>query len=412
LHDPEDRVIRYNTTVDLADPVSNLQKNLDARKATLDFEPAHGYLISLLSNLNVPVSSQALVFSKTSSQAQWTSPRTPRALYFSDNVYIGWAPGADRIDISDVDPRKGPVFYTLDQHQSSTPRMVRRTECMQCHIGLKTLNVPGYVLRSTFVTPSGYPVAQVSTFGTGQESPLNSRWGGWYVTGAVSESHMGNLLVPDGERQENLARSDRAKLISIHPQFDTSRYLSPKSDVVALLVLTHQVKMHNLLTRAGYETRYALDEEVAAKTVSLSRDVSDATRRRITNAAEPLLEYMLFRNEAPLESAITPNSEFAERFQQGGPRDSKRRSLRELDLRHRLLRYPCSYLIYSEAFDALPSQLKDYLWQRLFEILSGRDHNEPYAAMSQQDREAVFEILRDTKPEFDAWLRINSHGRG
>ena len=95
-------------------------------------------------------------------------------------------------------------------------------------------------------------------------------------------------------------------------------------------------------------------------------------------------------------------------FQSAGPYDSKGRSLRELDLRGRLLKYSCSFLIYSPAFDALPSAMKNYLWGRLAQVLSAKDHTRAYAAMSALDRQNVFEILRDTKPEFAAWLQEQS----
>jgi hypothetical protein len=119
-----------------------------------------------------------------------------------------------------------------------------------------------------------------------------------------------------------------------------------------------------------------------------------------------LLEYMLFRNEAPLNGPVSGTSAFAVEFANSGPGDSKGRSLRQLDLQKRLLRYPCSFLVYSSGFDALPREMKEYLWARLAEILGGRDQGANYAGMSREDRQAVFEILRDTKPEFAAWLKL------
>jgi hypothetical protein len=62
-------------------------------------------------------------------------------------------------------------------------------------------------------------------------------------------------------------------------------------------------------------------------------------------------------------------------------------------------------LIYSTAFDALPQEMKTYLWRRLQEILTGQDRSTTYATMTQQDRQAVLEILIETKPEFAAWVR-------
>src|SRR5262245_34732679 len=51
-----------------SDPVEELQKKLNSGLAKLEFEGERGYLASLLKNLDVPISSQTLVFSKTSLQ--------------------------------------------------------------------------------------------------------------------------------------------------------------------------------------------------------------------------------------------------------------------------------------------------------------------------------------------------------
>jgi hypothetical protein len=194
-------------------------------------------------------------------------------------------------------------------------------------------------------------------------------------------------------------------VIDLRRRFDSDRYLSPHSDIVALLVLEHEVRLHNLITHANYETRLALAE---SPHLASSTQKDDWPQARIRLAGEMLLEYLLFRNEAPLKGPVKGTSNFATEFETNGPRDSKGRSLRQLDLKTRLLRYPCSFLVYSEGFDALPNEMKNYLWQRLDEILSGRDRSPTYAGMTDEDRQAVLEILRDTKPEFKQWLRRES----
>jgi hypothetical protein len=156
--------------------------------------------------------------------------------------------------------------------------------------------------------------------------------------------------------------------------------------------------MHNLLTQANYETRLALAQG------GQSAAPSDESRARIEQAGERLLEYMLFRREALLDGPVQGSTHFAAEFACGGPRDSHGRSLRELQLKTRLFRYPCSYLVYSPAFDGLPQEMRNYLWMRLEQILTGREPNEPYASMAASDRTAVLQILSDTKPEFKAWL--------
>ena len=387
LHEAEDRIIHYNEPNHLADPVACLRARLEGRKEKLRFEPARGYLASLLRALRIPVSSQTLVFSKTSLQSELVGPRTPRAVYFNDSVYVSWVPGGSTIDITSTDPEKGPVFYTLDQQAPVQPRFARGEQCFQCHLAPETLNVPGPLVRSMIVAPDGRPLSQVDDFITGDGSRLKDRWGGWYVTATqASFEHLGNSFANQPH--------PTGALPSLRGRIDTSRYLSPGSDIVALLVLTHQMKMQNLITRANYETRFALSQESSPAMIN----------QRIARVAEPLLQYLLFRNETHLAGPVRGGSPFAGDFQKSGPWDSKHRSLRQLDLETRLMRYPCSYLIYSPAIDALPVQLKTYLWRRLFEILSGEDKSKPYAAMSADDRLAVLEILRDTKPEFAATL--------
>lgn len=381
----DDPVIHY-ASGDLKDPVTALQKKLDLGQAELRFDRELGWLPSVLKLLNVPVSSQSLVFSKTSFQLQRISPQTPRALYFNDEVYLGYVPDGEVMEISAVDPEKGAVFFTLDQSGKTSPRFVRRDECLQCHQSPKTLGVPGHLVRSVYTAPDGYPVFQAGGFVTDHRSPMKERWGGWYVTGRHGgDLHMGNSFLRGGDPQAFDLKAG-SNVTALSSRFDTDRYLSPHSDIVALMVLEHQTRMHNLMTRVSYETRLALEQQ-ASMNHALGRphgEWSDSTRRRIYGSADVLLQYMLFRDEAPVRDPVQGTSGFAAEFQKGGPRDSKGRSLRELDLKTRLLRYPCSYLIYSEAFDGLPREVKTYLYRRLAAELTG----------------PVREILLDTKPEF------------
>src|SRR5262245_5531102 len=69
--------IRYSDT-EPANVVSRLEERLASGKAQLEHEPHFGYLRSVLRELDVPVSSQMLVFSKTSLQRHRISPSTPR----------------------------------------------------------------------------------------------------------------------------------------------------------------------------------------------------------------------------------------------------------------------------------------------------------------------------------------------
>lgn len=395
--DPVERVIHYYAPAGFADPVTRLQQRLNCGQVGLKFERKGGYLRSLLKELRVPVSSQGLVFSKTSSQADHTSPRTPRAVYFNNEVYVAWVPEGRLIDLTAVDPQRGPIFYTLEQKPGGPPKFIRRDECLRCHLGPKTVNVPGLLVRSAWTAGDGRALAEVEDFVSGHNSPLEARWGGWYVSGTHDGArHLGNTFATNAARPERTDFPAGGNVTDLRRRFDSARYLSRHSDIVALMVLEHQVRMQNLLTRANHETRYALDAAANAG--------SDPAwpRQRIGLAGELLLEYMLFRNEAALKGPVKGTSGFAANFQRGGPRTKDGRSLRQLDLQTRLFRYPCSFLIYSESFDALPAEMKTYLWRRLGEILRGEDPKPAYATMSAADRQALREILLATKPEFAA----------
>ncbi|MEO8368761.1 MAG: hypothetical protein ABI806_06150 [Candidatus Solibacter sp.] len=408
---PQDHTAIQYHTAPVMDRVAGLQSQLREGKAKLDFKGQQGFLQAVLKALDVPVSSQVLVYSKTSFQAPRISPRAARALYFTDDVFIGWVPGGDVLEIASVDPRQGVIFYTMDQDPDLKPRVDRRDECLQCHASGGTLGVPGLVVRSVFVERSGMPVFNAGGFVTDHRSPLSQRWGGWYVTGTHgAQRHMGNVIVEDRDHPDQLDREKGANVTDLKYRLDTGNYLAPSSDLVALMVLEHQTRMTNLLTRVGWETRLALSDQKAMNQALKQPDdqISDSGRRRIDNAAEALLKYMLFSDEALLEAPVKGNSAFAEEFEARGPRDHANRSLRKFDLTRRMFRYPCSFLIYSEAFDGLPIMVRDRIYRRLWEVLSGADQTPAYARLTAADRKAIYEILLDTKRDLPEYWRVAS----
>jgi ABC-type transporter Mla MlaB component len=126
----------------------------------------------------------------------------------------------------------------------------------------------------------------------------------------------------------------------------------------------------------------------------------------LRNISEAFLKYLLFTEEAPMADPIRGLSDFTREFAAQGPRDQRGRSLREFDLRTRLFKYPCSYLIYSSAFDNLPPRMKEVLFRRLWEILSGGDSSPEFQRMPALSKRAILEILVDTKPGLpDYWKK-------
>ena len=402
-------VIRYQSTPP-NDLVARFQRRLDQGAAKLTFQEPQGYLLSVLQQLNVPLSSQTLVFSKTSSQQPLIGPATPRALYFNDSVYVGWVRGGAVVELAAVDPSQGTMFYTLEQRHVAQPRFVRREECLQCHASPKTLGVPGLLVRSVFPTADGVPQLQVDSFVTDHSSPLKERWGGWYVTGTHgNQRHMGNVWINDKEHPDRLDPEIGANVTSLKGRFDVAAYLTPHSDLVALMILAHQTRLHDLISRVNWETRLALNQQASMnKALGVPADTwSDSTRHRINDAVETLLRYMLFTNETRLEAPLRGTSGFTKEFAAVGPKDNAGRSLRDLDLNRRMFRYPCSFLIYSEAFDALPKPARDRFYHRLWDVLTGRDTDSAFATLTRSDRIAILSILRHTKGDLPSYWQAS-----
>lgn len=392
--------------------VARLQERIDRGEAKLEFDASHGYLRSVLEQLEIPISSQGLVFTKTSFQRDRISPATPRAIYFGDDSYIGWVQQGEVLEVSTIDPQKGAIFYVLPQRPEDRPQFRRQThECLQCHESGMSQQVPGHFVRSVYPDSRGQPILSAGTFVTRDTSPLRERWGGWYVTGMHgNQRHMGNLTVTDRSaafRPEEVDLEPGANLTTLSGRCYTKPYLSPHSDIVGLMVLEHQTQTHNFLTRANHQTRIALRDEKSLNR-ALGRDENeqlDSTKSRIKSVGEPLVRQLLFSEEADLSDRVVGTSEFAREFSERGPRDSRGRGLRDLDLERRLFRYPLSYLIYSETFDAEPEPLKAYVYRRLWEILRGEDTTGKFAHLSAEDRQAIIEILRETKADLPEYWK-------
>jgi hypothetical protein len=412
-----DPPINYRSD-DLHDPVAKLEQELEKGTARLKYDREHGYLPSVLALLQVPVSSQTLVFSKTSFQYPKISPEHPRALYYNDDVYVGSVHDGKAVEIVSFDPMQGAIFYLLDEHESDEPRFQRaELDCTQCHIAAGTRGVPGVLLRSIYATNAGTQVPGTRSFITDQESPFSERWGGWYVTGAIpsmanaavltdktnvaSQTSGGSSVSVTAGIAQSSTSASATDLSPLPQRFDASTYLTGSSDVVAHLVLAHQTQMHNLITLTNYKTRQALYAVVSRDKggeAAVDAPMPDGLRQQFERPAEALLRYLLFANETSLAGVDLKPSPFARDFQARALRDAKGRSLRDFDLHTRIFRYPCSYLIYSDAFDSLPQPAKGYVYHRLLQILSGQDQSPNFARLTSADRQAVLEILLATKP--------------
>jgi hypothetical protein len=398
LGSAEDPAIAYSTAP-LNNAVSKVNDRLRDGSAQLTFEGRSGYLRSALAALEIPIDSQALVFSQTSFQRKRISETNPRALFYNDRVALGWVRDAEIIEVAAQDEKEGMVFYTLDQRPVDRPEFKRVLTCLACHMAGDTLGVPGMLMFSTTTAP-GARVAARSVM-TDHRNPIAERWGGWYVTGSSgSVKHRGN------ESETMAGRSER-ELSSVNGLFDGDGYPSMSSDIASLLVLSHQIHMTNLLTRAGWEGR-AADPMLHAPFVAAPEE-DRRIAQMMSGVATEVVDYLLFVDEARLgdrDDRIQGSSGFVRRFSETGPRDGRGRSLHELDLTRRLMKYPCSYLIYSAAFDTLPASARDPIYRRMWEVLSGQERGERYrSALSLADRQAIVEILRDTKKDLPAYFQ-------
>ena len=379
--------------------VVDVNARIDAGEVELRWAGRSGYLRSALDALELPIESQVLAFSPTSFQAEFLGFDNPRALYVADEVALGWVRGADVMEIAAFDRQQGSVFYTLAQTPDETPRFERRENCLACHLSWDTLGVPGLQVLSMFPMPKD-PRAYANGHVVDHRSRLDDRWGGWYVTGTHGNSaHMGNVEVVDVDDPQATFGVVPPVIDSMEGLIDLEGYQTPYSDIVALLVLDHQTHMTNLITRIGWEARRV--ELRAAQVVEADRDRATDDGRFdeiVDEAAVELVDYLLFVDEAPLPAGISGQSGFAGMFVARGPHDSQGRTLREVSLDGRLFRYPCSYMIYTSAFDALPEIALDAIYRRMWAILSGRVTEFPYDRLTLADRQAIVEILRDTKP--------------
>jgi hypothetical protein len=392
----DDPAIKYSTAR-LDNIVEDVNRKLDAGALRLTFDGRGGFLRTALEALQIPADSQLLVFSRASLQGKLIDEQSPRSLYFNDRVAVGWVRDAPLLEIAAHDESAGVVFYTIDQRKDDVaPRFTRAFQCLGCHRAGDTFGVPGFLMfsttRPTPLQTSGVPQPIDHT------DPLSRRFGGWFVTGSAGPvTHMGNeAAAVDGRATRELA--------SVNGLFDLDGYSASTSDVVAHLVFTHQARMTNLLTRASWEARAADPSLHAPFTRTPDGDARLAAL--MTGVASEVVDYLLFIDEAKLSDRVRGNSGFGERFANSGPRDRRGRSLYELDLNRRLMKYPCSYLIYSPAFDALPAAAKEPIYRRLWQVLSGEERDDRYrSALSRADRQTIVEILRDTKKDLPAYFQ-------
>jgi hypothetical protein len=213
----------------------------------------------------------------------------------------------------------------------------------------------------------------------------------------------GAITVPEKLDMADLAIANLVRHVSIPADRDDL------TSSVARLVRGHEVQIEQLITLTSDATQSALFDE--AKRGSTWEQAATEAQKHFERPADDLLRYLLYADEAELITPIQELSDFKREFEQPGPFDRRGRTLRDLDPRTRVFRYPCSYLIYSREWDALAEPAKSYVYHRLHEVLTGKDRSPEFSGLTSDARTAILEILLDTKPDLPSEWRQSSRQR-
>ena len=397
---------------ELDNPITRLQKRLDEGKVVLPLGDEKALMAALLKELEVSPESQVVVFSKTSLQRDRISRQHPRSIFFNEQTYVGTVPGG-LFELTTMEKELGPIFYHLDANRPDrkVPRFDRTENCMSCHGGGTTDYLPGFVVRSVFPDEVGEPLYQAGTSLIDQNSPLNNRWGGWFVTGNTGNlSHRGNATATMLEGNAQLHSDGVFNQTNLDKFFDTKRYLRSSSDVVSLLVLEHQAGMHNRITKASYDVRGAIERRMDLLTELGEKPENGLSGSALSVAkshVEKVLQFLLFAGEAALpEGGVQGSRATVDAFLERRIATKDGRSLRDLQLLNRIFKYRCSYLIYAEEWDSLPAPFLEMVYQRLFDILTSKEPVKGYEHLVASERQSILEILRETKKGLPAyWMK-------
>lgn len=395
------RAVDYRRAPD-DNAVTELNRRIAAGEVEIASEGTSGRLRALLRELGVPESSQTLVFSKTSLQRHRVSPRSPRAVYFGPDAYVGWAPGSRFLEVAASDPGLGIVFYRLAQDESEGAVLQRDNSCLSCHASSRTRDEPGLLLRSVFPDENGNPIASAGEDDVTMRTPMADRWGGWLVTGTFEGEHRGNGVARrDEDDRWHVASRAAPSLHTFAADFDPGDYLVETSDIGALLALEQQITVHNRLIHAGFQMRCLLDADRCMNEATGESGLREQTAEIAESLAHDIARDLFMGAEAPLaghDAAADPR--FAREFAALWPADSDGVRLGELSLQQTVFELPLSPMVHSAAFAALPDELRERVLARLWKGLTrGRL---PAGVSIPADRRAVLHAhLRATLAGYD-----------
>ena len=366
------------------DRFTKLMAGFESGKILLDRGSEKAFLLSLLKVLDIPATSQMLVFSTTSLQLSLISPSNPRALYFNEDIYLGYVPGG-RIEILALDPELGGIFYIFDIPRGESPVRFERSErCMNCHADDNTGHVPGLVIKSVVPGPAGGSLTAYRLGQIGHGVPFDQRFGGWHVTGTHGiTNHWGNLT-------GRLAAGSLTKIPNPPGErFSYAKYPVATSDMLPQLLHEHQAGFVNRVVEASYRARTALHASDGKLTAEQGAGL-DAQATIITR-------YLLFADEAPLPpGGVEGDAAYKADFLRTRREAAGGISLKDLDLRTRLFQHRCSYMIYSPVLAGMPKEMKQRVYQRLGKALSQDAPDKDFAYLPQAEKQAIRDILKAT----------------
>lgn len=374
----------------LQDRFTKMKDAFEAGRIPLDGSSEKAFLLSLLKVLGVPASSQMLVFSTTSLQLRYITPGNPRALFFNEDLYVGYIPGA-RLEIVSLDPEAGAVFYIFDIPRGGQPIRIERSDrCANCHIGDDTGHVPGLLVKSVVPGPTGGSLISFRQAQSGHGIPFDQRFGGWYVTGGrgIAE-HWGNTIGRMAEGKVTKTTIEPGRL------FDFAKYPVATSDVLPQLLLEHQTGFVNRVVEANYRTRAALHTD--------GEKLTPAHTAELAEQARLVTRYLLFADEVPLPATgLQGDTAFKKDFLQTRRPTAAGLALKDFDLRTRLFRQRCSYMIYSPVFAGLSPSMKQSIYRRLREALSVERPDREYSYLPATEKQAIRGILQATLTDLPA----------
>ncbi len=368
------------------DPFSKFVKKIEKGDIKLNFNSEKEYLLSLFEELNISPFSQLLVYSTTSLQLSRISPSNPRAIYFNDDIYLGYVPGG-QVELIGIDPELGAIPYIFNlpiKDDLKHPSIYRSKRCMKCHASEETKGVPGLLLSSVIPGPGGGTIDAFRRGIFGHSVPYEERFGGWHISGDHPFSN-------SWANYTGIMQGGIIKKIPNPPGrfFSWNKYLTKQSDAIPHLILEHQVGFTNLCISITYRFR-------EIKNQGRQENGSGELNKFFKNETDALLSYILFQHEAELpKNRLSLDSQFVEDFENNRKSTDQSKLLRKLNLKDRLFELRCSYMLFSNSFRGLPLEIKKHLFEKLRFILSCDEKSIPkeFSYFNNEERLKIHSIL-------------------